>query len=102
MRSAAAAASGSRTPIAALPRNSLPESPTTGAQGRRQGLRGWHGDPHEAGGLIFRADDVIEVAVMFNRNIDLEGDLHLNIEVGPNDVDGGLQTAAYAARAPIP
>ena len=33
--------------------------------------------------------------MVFNRNIDVEGDLHLNIEVGPNDADGGLQTAAY-------
>ena len=32
---------------------------------------------------------------MFNRKIDVEGDLHLNIEWIPTTPMGGLQTAAY-------
>ena len=51
---------------------------------------------------LHRADDVIEVAVVFNRKIDVEGDLHLNIEWVPTTPMGGCRPRPTAARAPIP
>ena len=50
---------------------------------------------HPASGDTYRAGETFEIAMVFNRAVEMEGNIHLSMRVGSDDPDIGWRAATY-------
>ena len=50
---------------------------------------------HPASGDTYRAGETFEIAMVFNRAVEVEGNIHLSMRVGSDDPDIGWRAATY-------